>query len=115
MQYPKLFEEIDVDFAYHICNPPYKPGTEVLSGTLFFRNNEKCMELVNAWIEGVTDNLSVIEQISLERVIGSIDNLKTYNLPSSYVKIFDLNEVGERNIRPVIEHHQSSRRYGRDL
>ncbi|MEK0368731.1 MAG: putative nucleotide-diphospho-sugar transferase, partial [Nitrosopumilus sp.] len=52
MKYPVLFDILDCDIAVHEfdrSNWPRGRGTEVLSGTIFLKNNERVFNLVEKW------------------------------------------------------------------
>ena len=63
-QYPKLIEKLTCDVAAYIM----KGGT-LLSGTLFFRNNEKVKELVNEWIKKQRQRPDRWDQYTLHETI----------------------------------------------
>jgi len=101
-RYPILFDDIDTDLAIH-----YKDGKELLSGTLYFSNNERIKKLVDAWIEENKKNPDIWEQKNLATTLKNW-NGKVEILPPTYCQIFDLMmNAGE----PIIEHFQASRRY----
>ena len=106
LHYPKLFDELDCDVAVHEFDrsnwPRVKGGTEVLSGTIFLRNNETVFNLIERWEEQCKKNPRTWDQKSLEKVLAG----NFYRLPGEYCKIFGLmNEIN----KPVIVHYQASR------
>ncbi len=106
LDYPKLFDELDCDIAVHEFDrtnwPRVKSGTEVLSGTIFLRNNETVFNLVEKWEERCKKNPRVWDQKSLEKVLDG----NFYRLPGEYCKIHGLmNEI----VHPIIIHYQASR------
>lgn len=107
LRYPKLFEVFEDDVGAYVfdrsCYKCGNGGTEVLSGTLFFRNNEKVMDLVCRWEEQCKKNPKVFDQQSLEKVLSGDFSL----LPGEYCKIFDRMDTV---VDPVIIHHQASRK-----
>lgn len=109
--YPKLFGEIGVDFACHFRNWHHRQG-ELLSGTLFFKNNGKMSRIVDEWIAVNKQNQIKFEQRNLERVIRrNAHIIDIYKLPVEYCCIFD--DDNRRQLNPVIEHFQASRKYRR--
>ena len=109
LAYPKLFACVEGDVAVHLFdrarNYPRNQrakGSEVLSGTIFFRNNETIKGLVENWERECQKNPKVWDQKSLEKVLDG----KFTELPGEYCKIFDR----MRWIKdPVIVHYQNSR------
>jgi len=102
--YPDLFDVLDVDFAVH-----YFRGNQLASGTLFFKNNAICRELVKAWIERNNYNPSNLEQKNLEDIIDEVWHYKItlFDLPPEYCTIFDMSPDVKQ---PIIEHFQLSRK-----
>jgi hypothetical protein len=126
-KFPILFWTIQkegYDLAYHLLKwnehyPQHKNSnkTEVLSGTLFLKNNEKIRQLINKWIE--LSNTSGWEQVALGKAIKLIPDLKIYLLPRDYCYICStprgepLNPLHKGQI--VIEHFQYGREFKRRL
>lgn len=108
--YPKLFDEIDCDIAFHRLNNPGDPN-ELLSGTLFFKNTPKTKEVIDAWEKECQDRPEVRDQKNLDKVLKSIPDVRVYLLPVEYCAIFDHPSV--RGTEPVILHTQASRRLKR--
>lgn len=105
-QYPKLFDDFDGDIGVH-----YRRGRELLSGTIFLRNNERVRMLVNFWQGEQMLRPETWDQKTLDYVIQArAENLgvKVVDLPPSYTQIFD---SMAHHGAPVIEHMQASRRY----
>ena len=104
-QYPKLFEELDCDFACHIRN-----GQELLSGTMYFEDNDYTNKLIMEWKFQVSRFPETWEQKNLHQALKRIQEkypLCFQSLPATYCQIFDImKNAGE----PVIEHFQASRR-----
>lgn len=103
-QYPALFDKMNnCDIGVY-----YKDNKELLTGTLYLTNNDTTRKIVDEWIAENEKSKYFLEQKVLENVINKNKNLKIYNLPSAYCKIFDnLTET----TNPVIEHFQSSRKW----
>lgn len=105
-QQPGLFNELDCDLAYHYL----EHRNELLSGTLFFRNNKHVKALVERWIELNRKNTEW-DQKNLQRVLERDNTLTRKILPAEYCKIFDNKKQPAKS--PVIVHYQASRRYKR--
>ena len=106
-RYPKLFDTLDCDIAAHEfdCARYYKGGrgTELLSGTLFLRNNEEVRETVKAWEQECIKRPRVWDQKSLEKVLAG----QYHKLPKEYCQISGT----MRDVKnPVIVHYQASKR-----
>jgi len=124
LKYPKLFEEIpeEYDIAFHTLNwniwygyknePPVK---ELLTGTMFFRNNPKVQYLCQEWYKEAIKTREW-EQKVLQRIIIAHD-IKIYELPLEYC--YMKSRPGDREplvkLNPVILHHQASRELKRKL
>lgn len=103
--HPFLFDELDCDIAFHRFK-----GQELLSGTVYFRNTEKTIELLHLWIKLNEENPKVWDQKNLDRAINTIRGLNIGKLPAEYCCIYDLSRQVYKNIDPVIEHFQASRK-----
>lgn len=77
-------------------------GMEILSGCIYFRNCPEAHSVVDRWIVECKNNPKVWDQKSLEKVLAG----KFYNLPESYVKIFNIMQHVQN---PVLIHYQASR------
>lgn len=101
---PVLFETLKADFACHL-----RGGSELLSGTLYFANNDTVKSFVDDWIATNEKHPDVWEQKNLQAVLPKWkDKINIFYLPPEYCLIFDLmRKEGE----PVIEHYQASRRF----
>jgi len=112
MAFPDLFNELDVRPDVHIAAhllDHVKRGRpqaqfELLSGTLFFKNDDTSREIMERWIAKCTDAGTIWDQVALSVVLRG---LPYYVLPEEYCTIFDyMNDV----VNPVIKHYQASRR-----
>lgn len=110
LSYPSLFEEYskdpNVNIAVHNFDRSVygKQGIgkfEVLSGTIFLKNNSKTLEIVKEWEQQCINNPRIWDQRSLEKVLKG----QFTNLPMQYCKIFDKGNCDN----PVIIHYQVSR------
>jgi len=106
-QYPKFFDTIDGDFGIHIR--PVR--NELLSGTIYAKNNAKMRMFMRCWIHRQTNNPDIWDQKTLHYTLGTHGRklkIKQVQLPASYTQIFDtMKDQGP----PVIEHFQASRRF----
>ena len=85
----------------------YKSEPELLSGTIFIRNNTVMKTLVDEWCAYQHKHPGEWDQKTL---LATVNKLKPslYRLPQSYTKIFDAKDAtGEE---AVIEHFQESRK-----
>ena len=105
--YPILFDTIDCDIAVHKFERKLylrhsKQTSEVLSGTIYLRNNIKVRGIVDAWVKECETNPNVWDQKSLEKVLHG----EYYQLPPEYCTI---ERTMHRIKNPIILHHQASR------
>lgn len=76
---------------------------ELLSGTVYFRNNAKSREIIEKWIAECGKDSNFWDQRALDNVLKEYGY---HNLPEEYCTIFDY-MAAVRN--PVIKHYQASR------
>ena len=116
-QYPKLFDDLSFkglhDMAAHFhAYSQSVPGGSLLSGTLWFRNNDTIRQLVGLWHQIGMDYPEVRHQhclrLAIEEWRRSKHTVNIFRMPSSYTCIFDYRN--NRHVEPVIEHFQASRR-----
>lgn len=109
-KYPVLFETFEGDLGVHYRNRG-NGSKELLSGTIFIRNNERTHDLIKAWIQHQNRNPNAWDQRTLQKVVDRDAKrlgVNVVDLPATYCQIFDsMRGVGQ----PVIEHMQASRRY----
>jgi len=120
VKYPNLFNSVPENYniAAHILdkNTWYKneygqDRYELLTGTLFLRNNRKTMELVKEWIKRCEES-TTWEQKILQDLVKS-KKIKLYELPLEYTYISTLPNGTVPHVKvdsPVIVHHQASRK-----
>ena len=118
-QDPVLFEGLSIDDQYHVAATfhKYAPESgdpdELLSGTLWFKNNGMSVGLVREWHNVALEQPFVRHQkclhIAIKRLQGNGNPIKVYRMPWEYTCIFDY--VRSRGKQPVIEHFQASRRF----
>jgi len=107
-QNPVLFNKMpDCDIAIH-----FRDNVELLSGTIYLRNNEATKKLINLWIEENQKSKNFLEQKNLETaIIKTQKEIKVFNLPATYCQIFDtMGQAGE----PVVKQMQASRKWRRN-
>lgn len=89
-----------------------KKRTQLISGTIFFRNDLISKNIVKLWIEGCNKDKDVWDQVVLHKIYNE---QKVYfgNLPAGYNKIFD--KMVHKKVVPIIQHWQASRRFKRQI
>lgn len=100
-----LFDDVTGDIGVYRCQRAEGFSHNYLTGTLYLSNNDSVKKFIKKWIEYQKGKILSVDQDSFEFAIENSEHLKIFNIPESYVKIFDRN--GEE---PVIEHFQASRR-----
>jgi len=111
LRYPALFDDLDKNHAVHVAahlldHSKYRRKTiepELLSGTVWLRNDPETMNIVNEWIAQCQANTNMWDQAALQRVLA----VRGYhNLPDRYCCIFDYMASVQGK---VIVHNQASR------
>ena len=105
--YPNLFETLDCNVGVHHFDLSLHGnrtliGFDVLSGTIFLKNNEEVYNIVTNWENECKKKPHVWDQRHLEKVLGG----NFYNLPYEYCAIFNLMSHIKN---PIIVHYQCSR------
>lgn len=106
---PDLFWTIDSDFAAHLWD-----SNELLSGTMFFRANQRTAELVSRWrvvcekyLDTLPDGRPAWDQrcllVALHEMRGRIAFM---DLPHSYCWMIGLSQRERPRERPVILHKE---------
>jgi hypothetical protein len=119
-QYPNLIFELNCDIAIH----KFRTHTpHYLSGTIFFNNTPKSIAFLEQWKqyadsqEYANNNsfrpLIKGDQGALNVLLSKPHDLNIYELPPEYCFIFDLSKNIHKDVKPVIEHFQASRRLKR--
>lgn len=111
LAYPQAFEHVEADLMVCEFRNEYMNKTELLSGTVYFKNNVRSHRLVDAWIEECNAAPQLWDQKALQRAIGHFadDGLRIAWLPVSYCYIFDTHKRQFPDINPIICHYQESR------
>ena len=119
--YPELFDKIpsNFDFAVHTLDKNAWYGLdygqdkyELLTGTLFVRNNQRARKILNLWIQNC-ENTTMWEQRVLQNLVEEYE-IPIYPLPLGYCYINSLPDGTKPRIKidnPTIIHHQVSRKY----
>jgi len=116
-RYPTFFDILDkredVYIAAHILNHS-KYGRrdhspELLSGTIFLKNNERASIIISDWIEECKKSPRLWDQRALANVLRENDLII---LPEEYCVIFDYMSVVKD---PVIKHFQASRKMRKNM
>lgn len=110
-RYPALFDELDkisnFSVGVHVLDhSKYRrkaQSPELLSGTIFLKNNKETSIIIDEWIEECKRDPELWDQRALASVLKERD---FHVLPEEYCTIFDyMADVKE----PVIKHFQASR------
>ena len=111
--YPGWFETCEFDVAAHKrLNPG--GGFHWNTGTLFYRNSEKVISWLQHQLESVDNFYSGIEG-ELHDTWWMMKNADKVDInlgafPAEFSYIFDTKQPEELKVKPVIVHHQASRR-----
>ena len=97
----------DFDIGFHMLR-----GEELLSGTLVFDHTYKACLLLRKWVYITKHHLSTWDQKILQRVVQA-NSIKVYHLDPAHCYIFDISRRLHPKVKPVIIHHQISRKYRR--
>jgi len=100
------------DLAGHLFTRSRHHGPELLTGTLFFKNNPRVHDFVRRWVEITTNFQSspTPEQESLAHLVKHSPEIKFKDFGPEMVWIFDDFRAIYPQGRPIIEHFQASRR-----
>lgn len=111
--YPILFDEIKADIGVHYRTWKHARN-ELLTGTIFIKNNERMRKIIDEWIIECKRNSHHSSQRPFQKIIRRNEHLlKIERLPIEYCCIFD--DDKRHKISPVIEHFQASRRFRRTV
>lgn len=105
---PDLFKTLqdNTDFACHL-----RMKKELLSGTMYFNNNDKCKKILDEWIKVNEKKPNVFDQKNLHEVVRRHKDLRWTKLPHEYC-LFDIicRQENKKEKDAVIWHRQASRR-----
>lgn len=99
------FEDIEKDIPGFCLSTPWHVE-ELLSGTLYFPNNDLSRNILNHWIEVQEKYPGNWDQQNLQAIVHNYDY---FRLHEDWVKIFDNEKMN--SLDPIIKHYQASRRY----
>jgi len=105
-----------LDWELHYGRKGDAGKSELISGTIFIRNNKKMKDFLTLWCEETDKrafSFSTLEQGVLEQLIKKSD-LKIMDLPRGYCYINSLPNGHPPAVEikhPIIVHHQVSREY----
>lgn len=109
--YPTLFDMLSecraYDLAVHYLLRPNK-GAELLSGTVWVANTDQGRMIIQAWDKFAREHPHIRHQQCLDLVLRQLHWPRIYRLPAEYTRIFD--NPWQREVKPIIEHFQASRR-----
>jgi hypothetical protein len=121
-QYPALFDELSNEHHYDVAAAFHKyvgsVGTgSLLSGTLWFQNNQIGKAIANRWHQIGLKNPDIRHQhclrLAVDELLQAGNLFFIYRLHPSYTYIYDYEYGG--NIKPVILHKQASRRLRKEV
>ena len=119
-KYPILFDNIPIeyDLGVHYLDWMLQFGNknkkELLTGTLYFRNNDKIRLLIHEWID-ISKQMGRDDQKPLDIALKNLPNIKIFELPREYCYITSnpiiINKGKPKVIleNPIISHYQASR------
>jgi hypothetical protein len=111
LKYPELFDNLharpEVNIGVHLLDHKKRgrkaANSEILSGTIYLKNNQISRNLVYKWEKGCCQGGHLWDQSALAKVLET-ESFQV--LPEEYCTIFDyMQDVQE----PVIKHYQASR------
>ena len=116
---PKLLDGLQADLAaVHFANRRGRPGTELLSGTLWLGNTPACWEVVQEWIRlneqypvTLPDGREAWDQRTLALAIQRVPDVHFAELPQEYTWIAELTQRYNPGLQPVILHTRGAKRF----
>jgi hypothetical protein len=122
-QIPKFFDTVTTDIAVFYLPKELAGGFTLpehaviqdveyylQSGTMYFKNNERVIKLLERWIELNNEDPSQWDQWTLQKAILESD-VSVTQLPPDYVWMDGVVASAYDNRAPVFEHTQASRRF----
>lgn len=120
---PMLFDTLseghkyDIAATFHKYSPQSGDADELLSGTLWFQNNEIGYSIARRWHKIALNQPFIRHQKCLRLALEEMEKegikFKLYRMPFEYTCIFDY--VRAKSKKPVIEHFQASRRFRKEV
>jgi len=122
-QIPSFFDTVDTDIAVFYLPKEYVgaftlPEHSIIkdveyylqSGTMYFKNNERVIKLLEHWIELNKQDSRQWDQWTLQKAILD-SKVSVTQLPPEYVWIDSISAPLYGQRKPVFEHTQASRRF----
>jgi hypothetical protein len=110
-QYPIKFNKLNKTFSAYFRSRRHRRTDrheeELLSGTLYFKNNKKAVELVDLWIDQTKACPGEWDQRTLRKAFDRWSG-SHYRMEPEYCCVFDGWEKRD-GVKPIIEHFQYSR------
>lgn len=106
-KYPELLRGMKCDVAACIYKNSRLRHNEFLGGTLYFGNTAASHILADEWVNACQKDPRNRNGDLLEALIKKMKVVKFSNLPMSYCRIFDFENMGKEK---VIVHYQASRK-----
>ena len=106
---PTFFTKLqdkDFDLCCHYLKTSYNPH-ELLTGTFYFKNNDKVKKLIDEWVQASKTNIDWDQRV-LQKIVDKRKDLVIIDLPIEYIKINPRNK-SIKNLECVIGHKQLSR------
>lgn len=119
LRYPEFFDTITTDVGLFFLESDWEiPKHSIIknvnsylqSGTMFFRNTPKVINLLERWVELNKEDPKQWDQWTLQFALQESDVTIT-QLPPEYIFIEGSSSPVYENIKPIILHTQASRRF----
>lgn len=107
---PELFNTLkwpDIGVCRYVWKKARK--SEVLSGTLWFKNDHISRDITDAWTKTQQDNPDQWDQFSLDRTLQRLSHVLVWWMPFEYCYIHDFHRQEHPDSEPIIIHYQKSR------
>ena len=101
------FNTLDCDICCYYLKTRWNPN-ELLSGTIYFANNEASKRILSKWIEINAGNSSW-DQINLQSVVDK-ENVRKTIMPADYIVVDRICTQWQKYGSIKIYHHQASRK-----
>jgi hypothetical protein len=108
-RYPDI---LDLDWSHYGIGVHFFKGKELLSGTIWINPTPQILGLLELWKQECDLHPGQWDQKVLQRILTA--EYPVFKLPPEYAFIYDLSRrYYGKDINPVIEHYQASRKYRR--